>query len=127
MLHKSNEQYISWILDLKQKIQQSQIKEAIQVNSALIEIYRDLGKVITQRNFENTYGSSFFSQLKKDLSMEFPEIKELSKSNLKYRKRFYLFHSQNIENYQQVFVDLKNNISKQNIYKIPWGHVNKSV
>lgn len=60
MLDRSNDQYISWILDLKQKIQQSQIKAAIQVNSALIEMYWDLGKEIAERNFENTYGAGFF-------------------------------------------------------------------
>ncbi|OCK50548.1 hypothetical protein BA768_05200 [Chryseobacterium sp. CBo1] len=117
MLQKSNEQYIRWILDLKQKIQQSQIKAAIQVNSALIEMYWDLGKEISERNFENTYGSGFFSQLSKDLRTEFPEIKGFSESNLKYCKRFYLFYNQDNENRQQVVDDLNNTI-----FLIPWGH-----
>jgi predicted nuclease of restriction endonuclease-like (RecB) superfamily len=117
MLQKSNEQYIRWILDLKQKIQQSQIKAAIQVNSALIEMYWDLGKEICERNFENTYGSGFFSQLSKDLRTEFPEIKGFSESNLKYCKRFYLFYNQDNENRQQVVDDLNNTI-----FLIPWGH-----
>lgn len=122
MLEKSNEQYINWILDLKQKIQQGQIKAAIQVNSALIEMYWDLGKEISERNFENTYGSGFFSQLSKDLRIEFPEIKGLSESNLKYCKRFYLFYKQSIENRQQVVDDLENDILSKNIFQIPWGH-----
>lgn len=117
MLQKSNEQYTRWILDLKQKIQQSQIKAAIQVNSALIEMYWDLGKEISERNFENTYGSGFFSQLSKDLRTEFPEIKGFSESNLKYFKRFYLFYNQDNENRQQVVDDLNNTI-----FLIPWGH-----
>lgn len=117
MLEKSNEQYIIWILDLKQKIQQSQIKAAIQVNSALIEMYWDLGKEITERNFENSYGSGFFSQLSKDLRSEFPEIKGFSESNLKYCKRFYLFYNQDDENRQQLVDDLSNQI-----FFVPWGH-----
>lgn len=117
MLEKRNEQYIIWILDLKQKIQQSQIKAAIQVNSALIEMYWDLGKEITERNFENSYGSGFFSQLSKDLRSEFPEIKGFSESNLKYCKRFYLFYNQDDENRQQVVDDLSNQI-----FLVPWGH-----
>lgn len=117
MLEKSNEQYISWILDLKQKIQQSQIKAAIQVNSALIEMYWDLGKEISERNFENSYGSGFFSQLSKDLRSEFPEIKGFSESNLKYCKRFYLFYNQDDENRQQVVDELSDHI-----FLIPWGH-----
>ncbi|KQS95263.1 PDDEXK nuclease domain-containing protein [Chryseobacterium sp. Leaf394] len=132
MLQKSNEQYISWILDLKQKIQQSQIKAAIQVNSALIEMYWDLGKEITERNFENTYGSGFFSQLSKDLRLEFPEIKGFSESNLKYCKRFYLFYNESNIIRQQVSDEFRND-DKQNrqqavddlrnkIFQIPWGH-----
>lgn len=117
MLEKSNEQYISWILDLKQKIQQSQIKAAIQVNSALIEMYWDLGKEISERNFENSYGSGFFSQLSKDLRTEFPEIKGFSESNLKYCKRFYLFYNQDAENRQQLVDELSGQI-----FLIPWGH-----
>lgn len=117
MLEKRNEQYIVWILDLKQKIQQSQIKAAIQVNSALIEMYWDLGKEITERNFENSYGSGFFSQLSKDLRSEFPEIKGFSESNLKYCKRFYLFYNQDDENRQQLVDDLSNQI-----FLVPWGH-----
>lgn len=117
MLEKRNEQYIIWILDLKQKIQQSQIKAAIQVNSALIEMYWDLGKEITERNFENSYGSGFFSQLSKDLRSEFPEIKGFSESNLKYCKRFYLFYNQDDENRQQLVDDLSNQI-----FLVPWGH-----
>lgn len=117
MLNKNNEQYIGWILDLKQKIQQSQIKAAIQVNSALIEMYWDLGKEISERNFENTYGSGFFLQLSKDLRTEFPEIKGLSESNLKYCKRFYQFYNQTDKNRQQVVDDLMHHI-----FLIPWGH-----
>ncbi|MCD1119031.1 PDDEXK nuclease domain-containing protein [Chryseobacterium turcicum] len=117
MLEKSNEQYISWILDLKQKIQQSQIKAAIQVNSALIEMYWELGKEISERNFENSYGSGFFSQLSKDLRIEFPEIKGFSESNLKYCKRFYLFYNQHDENRHQFGDDFK-----KKLFLVPWRH-----
>ncbi|WP_322645599.1 PDDEXK nuclease domain-containing protein [Chryseobacterium sp. YIM B08800] len=117
MLEKNNEQYISWILDLKQKIQQSQIKAAIQVNSALIEMYWDLGKEISERNFENTYGSGFFSLLSKDLRTEFPEIKGFSESNLKYCKRFYQFYNQCDTNRHQLGDDFINNL-----FLVPWRH-----
>lgn len=112
MLNKNNDQYIRWISDLKQKIQQSQIKAAIQVNSALIEMYWDLGKEISERRFENTYGSGFFKQLSKDLKNEFPEIKGFSSSNLRYFEIFYQFYNQEVVNLQQVagiFKDEKNN------------------
>ena len=148
MLKQNNEQYISWISDLKHKIQQSQIKAAIQVNSALIEMYWDLGKEISERSFENTYGSGFLRQLSNDLLNEFPELKGFSLSNIKYIKTFYLFYNQNItksqqlvgefkiddnSNLQQVggeFEKIENNPNRQQLvgefpqklFLIPWGH-----
>ena len=107
MLKENNEQYFRWISDLKQKIQQSQIKAAIQVNSALIEMYWDLGKEISERSFENTYGSGFLKQLSNDLLTEFPEIKGFSLSNIKYIKSFYLFYNQNITKSQQLVGEFK--------------------
>lgn len=102
MLKENNDQYFRWISDLKQKIQQSQIKAAIQVNSALIEMYWDLGKEISERSFENTYGSGFFKQLSNDLRNEFPEIKGFSSSNLRYFETFYKFYNQEVINLHQV-------------------------
>lgn len=102
MLKENNEQYFRWISDLKQKIQQSQIKASIQVNSALIEMYWDLGKEISERSFENTYGSGFFKQLSNDLRNEFPEIKGFSSSNLRYFEIFYTFYNQEVISLQQV-------------------------
>lgn len=122
MLNNSNEQYVSWILELKEKIRQSQIKAAIQVNSALIEMYWELGKEINVRSFENEYGTGFFKKLSQDLKREFPEIKGFSESNLKYCKRFYQFYSQNIEIRQQLVDEFKNGQDLQNVSLIPWGH-----
>ncbi len=147
MLKENNEQYFRWISDLKQKIQQSQIKAAIQVNSALIEMYWNLGKEISERSFENTYGSGFFKQLSQDLRNEFPEIKGFSSSNLRFFEIFYQFYSQEVTNLQQVVrefkIDDKPNLQQvvgefkseenqnrqqlvgefpQKLFLIPWGH-----
>ncbi len=152
MLEKTDPNYKNWIVDLKQKIRQTQIKAAIKVNTALIELYWDLGKEIAGKKFENTYGSGFFNLLSKDLRAEFPEIKGFSESNLQYCKKFYLFYSQYDGNLQQVIGDfkieedpnrqqvvnefkidensirqqvigeLKNDHFSQNIFLIPWGH-----
>jgi len=147
MLKGNNEQYFRWISDLKQKIQQSQIKAAIQVNSALIEMYWDLGKEISERSFENTYGSGFFKQLSNDLKTEFPKIKGFSESNIKLFERFYLFYYQELTNQQQLVNDFKSDDNSnlqqvavefkseenqnrqqlvgefpQKLFLIPWGH-----
>lgn len=131
-MNLSTPEYKKWIFELKQKIQQSQIKAAIKVNSALIEMYWELGKEISERNFENTYGSGFFKQLSIDLQREFPEIAGFSKSNLKFFKRFYLFYHKEFIIRQQLVNDSEIqedkdlqrvvNETSQKLFLIPWGH-----
>ena len=125
-MNLSSPEYKTWIFELKQKIQQSQIKAAIKVNSALIEMYWELGKEISERNFENTYGSGFFKQLSNGLKKEFPEIRGFSSSNLRYTHQFYLFYNQHFTNLQQVAGELPNHTlfssEFQKLFSIPWFH-----
>ena len=44
-----NQEYKNWIVELKNKIQQIQIKAALAVNSQLILVYWDLGKQIVEK------------------------------------------------------------------------------
>ena len=127
-----NPEYKNWLIELKSKIRSTQIKAAIAVNSALIHFYWELGKMISEK--ENVWGSKLIEQVAKDLKEEFPEIKGLSGSNLKYCKRFYEFYTavivqqpvglisqhpvdqlQNPETDHLVFV-------QQLVAQIPWGH-----
>lgn len=110
--------YKNWIFELKQKIQQSQIKAAIKVNSALLELYWEMGKEIAERNIENTYGSGFFKQLSKDLMIEFPNMKGFSESNLKFIKRFYLFYNQELTIRQQLANEFKKIEDHSNFHQV---------
>ena len=110
--------YKNWIFELKQKIQQSQIKAAIKVNSALLELYWEMGKEIAERNIENTYGSGFFKQLSKDLMIEFPNMKGFSESNLKFIKRFYLFYNQELTIRQQLANEFKKIQDHSNFHQV---------
>ena len=85
--------YREWLRDLKQKIQRSQIKAALSVNSQLILLYWDLGKQIVDIQEKRHWGNSFFEQLSKDLTEEFPEMKGFSLRNLQVIKQWYLFYS----------------------------------
>lgn len=110
--------YKNWIFELKQKIQQSQIKAAIKVNSALLELYWEMGKEIAERNIENTYGSGFFKQLSKDLMIEFPNMKGFSESNLKFIKRFYLFYNEELTIRQQLANEFKKIQDHSNFHQV---------
>lgn len=82
--------YKDWLIGLKGKIRSAQLKAAVTVNTELITLYWDLGKMITEK--ENVWGSKLIEQISKDLKEEFPDLQGLSTSNLKYCKRFYQFY-----------------------------------
>ena len=107
-------EYKNWLSEIKGKVRSSQIKAAIAVNSALINFYWELGKMISEK--ENVWGSKLIEQVAKDLKIEFPEIKGLSRSNLFYAKQFYVFYKDPIV--QQVV----GQIPQQLVTQIPWGH-----
>ena len=83
----STPEYKKWLIDLKSKIRSVQIKAAISINSALIEFYWDMGKMIVER--EPDWGSHFLENLSIDLKEEFPAMQGFSVTNLKYCKLFY--------------------------------------
>ncbi len=131
----STPEYKKWLIDLKSKIRSVQIKAAISINSALIEFYWDMGKMIVER--EPDWGSHFLENLSIDLKEEFPAMQGFSVTNLKYCKLFYNYLSIR----PQPGDKLKNTKSPQPgdetelvqqqadcrvlynlLIKIPWGH-----
>lgn len=114
--------YTIWLSEVKTRLRSVQGKAALAVNSLVIEFYWDLGKSIAEK--ENAWGSKLVEQVSQDLQAEFPEMKGLSTSNLKYCKRFYLFYQSAIG---QQPVDQLNKKSdaltvQQVVAQIPWGH-----
>lgn len=80
----SNPEYRQWVTDLKIRIRSSQIKAALSVNSELISLYWDMGRMIVQKQEQSRWGSKLIDQLAKDLKSEFPDMGGFSKSNLSY-------------------------------------------
>jgi len=119
-MKRTENEYTQWIIDLKKRIRQSQIKAAIKVNTELLRLYWDLGRDIVVRQMEAEWGSRFFERLSKDLMLEFPDMKGFSVVNLTYCKRFYLFYTQNNLILQQVveklqIIDNEKNVTLQQV------------
>lgn len=95
---------------IKSKIQSSQIKAALAVNSELISMYWDIGKMIIEKKQQLGWGNAVVELLAKDLKREFPTLKGFSRSNLFTIRQWYLFYSVADEKVQQV------------VGQIPWGH-----
>ncbi len=89
---KSSE-YNAWLMELKSKLKQSQIKASVKVNTILLEFYWELGNEIIQKQKNSTWGSGFLKQLSDDLMAAFPTMKGFSQANLQYIRRWVLFYS----------------------------------
>ena len=133
VIMKKDSDYKRWIVEVKQKIRSTQIKAAIAVNSALIEFYWDLGRMISEK--EAVWGAKLIEQVSKDLREEFPDMQGLSRSNLFYSKKFYQFYNvmplvqqpvglmgQQPVDQLQVTVNQGDAIVQQRVALIPWGH-----
>ena len=125
-------EYKNWITEVKTKVRSSQIKAAVAVNTALIEFYWDLGKMLSEK--ENMWGRKLVENVAKDLKMEFPDMQGLSRRNLFNAKKFFQFYetelvqqpvaligkqptsrSKTTDNQQTLFV-------QQVVGQVPWGH-----
>lgn len=56
-----NDDYTNWLKELKSKIQQSQIKAALAVNSQLILLYWDMGRQIEEKQENAKWGSGLIN------------------------------------------------------------------
>lgn len=109
--------YKNWLQTLKGKIQQSQIKAAIQVNSELLQLYWQIGKAIVEKQAKAKWGDGFLQTLSADLCKEFPTMKGFSYRNLKSIRQWYLFYNQEFLIRKQLVSQLETSL-----FSIPWGH-----
>lgn len=132
-----DKEYLEWIAELSLRYRQSQIKAAVKVNSEMLKFYWSIGKDITDRQYENKYGTHFYENLSRDLSLALNKKKGFSPTNLKYAKYFYNLYSPLFINRQQVadesldtnrpqLVDESNDANRpqlaDDLFSIPWGH-----
>lgn len=104
------EGYAPFLNELKAQIRQAQSRTALAVNSALIELYWNIGEAIVQQQERAQWGDSVLEQLSQDLRKGFPELKGFSRRNLYRMRAFYLAYRDRPEFVPQV------------VAQIPWGH-----
>jgi predicted nuclease of restriction endonuclease-like (RecB) superfamily len=103
------EEYEIILRQAVEQIRTTRIVIAKQLNSATQSIYWNLGKLISEKQLAEGYGSAVVQQLSIDLKKEFSDM-GLSPRNLWDMKRFY-------ERYYNA--DL---ILRQAVAVLPWGH-----
>jgi len=86
-LSKSPE-YQSLLANLKQRIQEAQVRAGLAVNRELVLLYWSIGREILTRQKERGWGAKVIDSLAEDLRRSFPEMQGLSPRNLKYMRAF---------------------------------------
>src|SRR5579871_1553344 len=107
--------YLSFLEQLKKKVQQAQLKASLAVNSELIQLYWDIGKSIVEKQEEQGWRAQIIEKLGKDLQNAFPGIQGFSRTNIFRMRTFYLAYSDRVPQ----AVGLENTLP---IANIPWGH-----
>lgn len=110
-------EYKNWIVDLKLRIRQSQIKAAVKVNTELLRLYWQMGSEIVEKQKNAHWGDGFLKQLSKDLISEFPDMKGFEVRNLRRIKQWFLTYCQIDTIRTQVVPELQ-----VTFFSIPWGH-----
>lgn len=108
-LQINKEEYGSILKQALEHIQTARIAVAKQLNSATQSVYWNLGKLISEKQLAEGYGSAVVHQLSKDLKKEFPDM-GVSPRNLWDMKRFF-------ERY-----DMADQKLRQVVAVLPWGH-----
>ncbi len=109
-MEKLPENYNQTLLNLKERIKLAQYKSLSTVNSEMILMYLDFGKIFSEK-LKSGWGESIIDTISKDLQTEYVGVKGFSSRNLRRMKLIY----------EEI---CQNSIWTQAVSKIPWGHSN---
>jgi predicted nuclease of restriction endonuclease-like (RecB) superfamily len=94
---------------LKREIGSARTRAALAVNQELIGLYWRIGREILIRQEHEGWGARVIDRLATDLRQEFPEMKGLSRTNLKYMRQFASHWPDG-------------QIGQRAVGRLPWGH-----
>ena len=111
MKNKINKnQYSEMLRYIVTEIKSTKVVLAKKINSAMMQMYWNIGKRLSEEQLEKGYGSSVVKRLSADLQHEFPDTTGFSPRNLWDMKRFYEFYA---------LADAK---LRQLVAVLPWKH-----
>lgn len=87
-------EYNNFIVDIKNKIRNSQYEAMKAVNTTLINLYWGIGEEIYRQQQEKGWGKSIVEVLAQEIQKEFPNVKGFSTSNLWRMRNFYITYNE---------------------------------
>lgn len=114
--------YNSFLAEIKQQIKSSQIRAINSVNQEMILLYFRIGKSINQKQKELGWGAKVIDNLSHDIKSAFPELGGFSVRNIKRMLRFYKEYAQPFEKVPQAVAQMDDEIMPPIVAQIPWSH-----
>lgn len=102
--------YADLLEQLKRAIADARWQAQRVVNTELLRLYWRLGNAVLQRQRDEGWGTRVIDRLAADLRAAFPDMRGLSRSNLKYMRQMAAVWSEEA-------------IGQQPVGQLPWGHV----
>lgn len=84
--------YPRLLAEVKERIRSAQYAALKAVNTELVGLYWDIGRLIVARQADADHGSAIAEQLSNDQRVEFPGIAGFSRRNVFYMREFYLLY-----------------------------------
>ena len=84
--------YAELLTSVKERVRSAQYAALKAVNTELVGLYWDIGRMIVERQVDAEHGSAIAEQLARDLRAEFPGSKGFSRRNVFYMREFYLLY-----------------------------------
>ena len=88
--HPQDQDYAQLLLEVKARVRSAQYAALKAVNTELVGLYWDIGRMIARRQKMAGWGRSVVENLSADLRREFPGVAGFSVQNLWYMRQFYL-------------------------------------
>jgi predicted nuclease of restriction endonuclease-like (RecB) superfamily len=102
--------YADLLEQLKRTVATARWQAQRVVNTELLRLYWRLGSTVLERQREEGWGTRVIDRLATDLRAAFPDMRGLSRSNLKYMRQMAAAWSEEA-------------IGQQPVGQLPWGHV----
>lgn len=101
--------YAELLATVKDRVRTARVRAHRAANTELLTLYWSIGQAILDRQQDEGWGTRVIDRLAEDLRKEFPDMRGLSRSNLKYMR--------------QAAAAWPGPISQQPVGQLPWGHV----
>ena len=75
--------FAALLADVKRRIQTAQTRAVLAVNSELVRLYWDIGRIIAERHEREGWGAAVIPRLALKLKNELPDLKGFSERNIK--------------------------------------------